>query len=562
MTDNSEDNNEFLMKVVAKRCYDDSEISFDRSVEEEERASGSTVDESSITEGGAATVAKVPCENDNQYSHSPSTTAGMDEEWSHHPPGVAGKDAMPPMNDYHEPGAHAIEGPGLLHNEQAVGIPVVEGAEGIVDVLSTLIQNHGNILPAATVAATIDGAVLVEEENAIDMELGPSSSVFHPSNTARTLREPDSSQEVVEGVLEEKRNSNFFWVVIGLIIVVIAAGVAIPLAIADDGTNMDSNAPNATAFYPPFHDDLPKEVIACIQDTNSACSLANAWMIQDPLMNTYSVERQNQRFYMTAFYHSMGGENWTRNDNWLSYDVSECEWYMRNSSLSIHGWNHGDEPEPVCDKDNRLRVVNLTSNNLQGTLPPELFRGLTNLRTLDLSRNRLTGELPTMAVQPGDSPDAPVVPPLIAASLEYLWIYDNQFLGSLPTTWASLHRLRSLQLQNNHLTGGLPSEINQLTELETLYIQNNALTGSFPYIEGMKALEYLWFFDNQFDQGLPYEFFRLKQLVEIRGHKNRMGGTIPPEIENLRNLRIIQLDNNQIEGHLADVFYENTNLGT
>ena len=167
-----------------------------------------------------------------------------------------------------------------------------------------------------------------------------------------------------------------------------------------------------------------------------------------------------------------------------------------------------------------------------------------------------------MAVQPGDSPDAPVVPPLIAASLEYLWIYDNQFLGSLPTTWASLHRLRSLQLQNNHLTGGLPSEINQLTELETLYIQNNALTGSFPYIEGMKALEYLWFFDNQFDQGLPYEFFRLKQLVEIRGHKNRMGGTIPPEIENLRNLRIIQLDNNQIEGHLADVFYENTNLGT
>jgi len=40
-----------------------------------------------------------------------------------------------------------------------------------------------------------------------------------------------------------------------------------------------------------------------------------------------------------------------------------------------------------------------------------------------------------------------------------------------------------------------------------------------------------------------------------------MSGTIPSEIDNLRDLRVLQLDNNLIEGDIETKFVENINLG-
>ena len=289
------------------------------------------------------------------------------------------------------------------------------------------------------------------------------------------------------------------------------------------------------------------------KDTTTPHTLALEWIFQYNFDRATNIDQARvEAFALALLYYETNGidgnvkapdsTNWQKHTNWMT-PKPICTWY----GIDCEGGESAEESSIV--------YLNLTSNNLQGELPHALFVALSNMRTLDLSHNRLTGELPIIVMPQGNG-----TPP-IAESIEHLWMHENEFHGSLPTTWASLYKLRTLKIQNNRLTGGLPEEVNALTELETLYIQNNALTGSFPYIEGMTSLKYLWFFGNQFSEHLPYEFFRLNQIVEIRGQKNEMSGTIPAEIMNLRNLRILQLDNNRIVGRLPDTFYENLELG-
>ena len=288
-------------------------------------------------------------------------------------------------------------------------------------------------------------------------------------------------------------------------------------------------------------------------DKTTPQSLALEWIFQNNFDKTTNIDQARlETFALALLYYKTNGidgsitapdsTHWEKHTNWMT-PKPICTWYGI------------DCEEGESAEESTIVHLNLTSNNLQGELPHALFIALSNMRTLDLSHNRLTGELPVVVMPEGNG-----TPP-IAESMEYLWMQENEFHGFIPTTWASLYKLRSLKIQNNRLTGVLPEQVNELADLEFLYIQNNALTGSFPYIEGMKSLKYLWFFGNQFSEHLPYEFFRLNQIVEIRGQKNDMSGTIPAEIMNLRNLRILQLDNNRIVGRLPDTFYENLELG-
>ena len=110
-----------------------------------------------------------------------------------------------------------------------------------------------------------------------------------------------------------------------------------------------------------------------------------------------------------------------------------------------------------------------TEARVQGaSIPLEEEAGphaISNLESLDLSNNRLTG-IPAWL---GDF-----------TNLEWLSLGGNELTGPIPAWLGDLSNLELLSLWGNELTGRIPAELGDLSNLESLYLWGNELTGRIP----------------------------------------------------------------------------------
>ncbi|QKQ77944.1 GTPase [Nostoc sp. TCL240-02] len=157
-------------------------------------------------------------------------------------------------------------------------------------------------------------------------------------------------------------------------------------------------------------------------------------------------------------------------------------------------------------------------------LSPEIGK-LTNLRGLDLKRNKLT-VLPTEIGQ--------------LIHLIQLTFQSNQ-LSSLPAEICQLSNLTALSLHNNQLSS-LPPEIRQLSNLIRLYLHNNQLSSLPLEIWQLSNLTELSLHNNQLNS-LPPEICQLSSLKKLSLHNNQLN-SLAPEISQLSNLKELYLDNN------------------
>ena len=118
---------------------------------------------------------------------------------------------------------------------------------------------------------------------------------------------------------------------------------------------------------------------------------------------------------LVTLYNSTGGDNWTNKTNWLTGNVEV--------------W-HG-----VTVTNNRVSEINLSENNLVGSIPPELGQ-LTNLSSL--------------------------------------WLSSNQLIGDIPPEFGQLINLIDLRLENNKLS--CLTNLSALTKLTTFNISSNSFT--------------------------------------------------------------------------------------
>lgn len=132
---------------------------------------------------------------------------------------------------------------------------------------------------------------------------------------------------------------------------------------------------------------------------------------------------------LRALYKSLDGDNWIRNDNWLS-DKPYSEWY-------------GVLTEKLEEEEERPYALALLNNNLNGSLPSDI------------------GMLPSSIV-----------------SLNFM---DNNITGYIPDEIIKLKTLSSFGIRGNRLEGKLPQGIEELIFFNDAWIKEEAVAQKLGY---------------------------------------------------------------------------------
>ncbi|XP_071731090.1 inactive LRR receptor-like serine/threonine-protein kinase BIR2 [Rutidosis leptorrhynchoides] len=94
-----------------------------------------------------------------------------------------------------------------------------------------------------------------------------------------------------------------------------------------------------------------------------------------------------------------------------------------------------------------LQSLDLSGNNITGSIPNELCTWLPYLVDLDLSGNQLTGEIPVGLSN--------------CSFLNRIILNDNQFIGGIPPQFSNLVRLSEFSVANNDLSGPIPPRLSK-----------------------------------------------------------------------------------------------------
>ncbi|XP_021683719.2 probably inactive leucine-rich repeat receptor-like protein kinase At5g48380 [Hevea brasiliensis] len=121
--------------------------------------------------------------------------------------------------------------------------------------------------------------------------------------------------------------------------------------------------------------------------------------------------------------------------------------------------------------ENRVLNLRLSGLGLRGRFPLGI-QNCTSLTGLDLSNNELQGSIPF---------NISIILPFITS----LDLSSNNFSGEIPSNIANCSCLNFLKLDHNRLTGHIPEQIGWLTRLKVFSVSNNLLSGPVPRFQNV-----------------------------------------------------------------------------
>ncbi|KAI3811714.1 hypothetical protein L1987_21443 [Smallanthus sonchifolius] len=164
---------------------------------------------------------------------------------------------------------------------------------------------------------------------------------------------------------------------------------------------------------------------------------------------------------------------------------------LNKIDLSNNRFN-GSIPQSVCNSS-RLQYLLLGQNSLTGRIPNEIGNCV-KLLELQLGSNYLTGTIP---------PEIGKIKNLqIALNLSF-----NRLHGELPLDLGKLDKLVSLDLSNNQLTGNIPLALKGMLSLIDVNFANNHLTGPIPTFAPFQKSPNSSFLKNEGLCGYPLTSF-------------------------------------------------------
>ncbi|KAL9841809.1 putative leucine-rich repeat domain superfamily [Arabidopsis thaliana] len=158
----------------------------------------------------------------------------------------------------------------------------------------------------------------------------------------------------------------------------------------------------------------------------------------------------------------------------LSYNKMEgtvpgCLSRLTWLSLSHNSFSSIGKSLEVLDRA-PMRVLSLESNSFQGPFPHWVCK-LRSLELLDMSNNSFSGSIPSCLRKS-------------TKNLERLILHNNNFCGILPDMFVSGTRLKTLDVRRNHLQGNLtPQETEEMLEHKEQVV--NWITAAIAYGPGV-----------------------------------------------------------------------------
>lgn len=215
----------------------------------------------------------------------------------------------------------------------------------------------------------------------------------------------------------------------------------------------------------------------------------------------------------------------------------------------------GDLPDELFQMV-ELQSIILSGNRITGSLSEDVGK-LVNLRHIDLSANALRGALPRALGN--------------LSKLEVLYLGEsgieskNDFVGPIPDSWMGLKSLKHLSLAGNaRIQGEVPDWLlNNLGDsLEELTLSGCGLTGSIPpNVDQLKRLFVLDLGENAMSGTIPIESLsRLRELRHVRLANNKLTGALDSSVAELAHLETFDVSDNALGGDLPLEFFSLRNI--
>jgi Leucine-rich repeat (LRR) protein len=286
---------------------------------------------------------------------------------------------------------------------------------------------------------------------------------------------------------------------------------------------------------------------ACTQiDRDSLSSLASNWLSSPPL-------------------------------NWSSIDCCQWEGISCDHKRQVtHIWlpskGIGGSISLSLGNLTQLSHLNLSHNSLSGPLFTGLFSSLNQLKVIDLSYNRLFGDISgwPASIQIVDISSNHFSETIQSSFLQRAWrltelnVSNNSFTGSIPSFPCSNSSLvRLLDFSRNHHSGHIPSGLGACSKLKVFRAGFNSLSGLLPPdIYNATRLEEISLPFNNISGFISSDIMNLAKLTNLELSGNKLSGKLPMNIGKLSKLKYLILHTNSLTGSLPPSLVNCTNLTT
>ncbi|XLS76605.1 hypothetical protein HN51_033470 [Arachis hypogaea] len=210
--------------------------------------------------------------------------------------------------------------------------------------------------------------------------------------------------------------------------------------------------------------------------------------------------------------------------------------YLDLSSNKLDGTITMKESQPMIIS--KMLYLNLSHNQISGSLPEHIGHIMPNLVNLRLGNNLINGSIPNSLCQNDQ--------------LGILDLSNNRLFGEIPNCWKDNKAWEEINLSFNELSGAFPSSFGNLSTLSWLHLNNNNLQGEFLVsVISLPSLIIMDLGENKLSGTIPSWIAKsFSSLQILRLQQNMLSGSIPSQICKLIMLQILDLSQNNLHGSI------------